>query len=270
MVKCKYCIGLVVLIALFSVSCANKHNKLLKSTDHDKKYEAAVAAFDKKDYFHASQLFENLMLYYRGRQKAESVAFYYAQSLMGMKDYYSAGYQFESFYKRFAFSANAEEALYLAAYCKYHESPDYSLDQTITKEAIRDFQTFVDKYPKSERMPEVNKFMDEMRDKLIKKDYETAYLYYKTGNYQSAQVMLRLFLNNYPDSQYRQEAMYHIILAGYELASNSVEQKQKVRFEAVVADYHKYETLFSEQDKAKQEKLLSIYNLSRQKLEQIK
>jgi outer membrane protein assembly factor BamD len=252
------------------VSCANEHNKLLKSNDQDKKYEVAVAALEKKDYFHASQLFENLLLYYRGRQKAESVAYYYAQSLLGMKDYYSAGYQFESFYKRFPYSVNAEEALYQSAYCKYHQSPEYTLDQTLTKEAIRDFQTFVDKYPSSPRVQEANKIMDELRDKLIQKDYEAAFLYYKTGKYQSAQVMFKMFLNDYPDSKYRKDVMYYIILADYELASNSVENKQKARYETVIADYQKYAASFTDKDKSKSDKLLNIYNLSRKELEQIK
>ncbi|MDR1725229.1 MAG: outer membrane protein assembly factor BamD [Bacteroidales bacterium] len=266
MIKRRYLIITFSFALILFNSCANNHNKLLKSQDHDAKYEAAVKAFEKEDYFHASQLFENLLMYYRGRQKAEIVAFYYAKSLMGMKDYYSAGYQFESFYKRFPFSANAEEALFLAADCKYKESPDYTLDQTLTKEAMKDFQSYVDKYPESERVVLANKLMDELREKLIKKDYESAYLYYKTGKFQSAQVMLRLFLNNYPDSKYRQDAMYYIIDAGYELASNSVEKKQKERFETVVSDCKKYETLFVEQSNVRKNRLTYIYEQSKKKL----
>jgi outer membrane protein assembly factor BamD len=250
-------------------SCGNKYNKLLKSSDHDTKFEMAVKAFEKGDYFHASQLFENLLMYYRGRQKAESVAFYYAQSLMGMKDYYSAGYQFENFYKRFPFSIKAEEALFLTASCKAKESPDYNLDQTLTKEAFKNFQIYIDKYSQSERVSEVNKIMDELREKLMKKDYETAYLYYKTGNWQSAQVTLRLFLNNYPDSKYRQDAMYCIINAGYELATNSVESKQRERYETVVSDYNKYATLFSDNDNFHKNRLIYIYEQTKKKLDEI-
>ncbi|MDR1005820.1 MAG: outer membrane protein assembly factor BamD [Bacteroidales bacterium] len=269
MIKCKYCIGLFAIVVLLA-SCGNSYNKLLKSSDHDKKYEAAVAAFEKKDYFHATQLFENLLVFYRGRQKSEAVLFYYARSLFGMKDYFTAGYQFSNFYKRFPHSDNAEEALYMAAYCKYQESPDWSLDQTMTKEAMKDFQAFIDKFPSSSRIAEANKLMDELRNKLIKKDYETAYLYYKTRNYQSAQVAFRLFLNEYPDSQYREQAMYYIIIAGYELATNSVESKQKGRYEAMISDYQKYATLFGDKEKEKQNQLLDLYNKARQHLEAIK
>jgi outer membrane protein assembly factor BamD len=234
----------LVLISLLLVSCASKHKKLLKSNDHDAKYVAAVKAYDQQDYFHATQLFENLLLYYRGRDKAESVNLYYAKSLLGSKDFYSAGYQFENFVKWFPFSKDAEEALFQAAYCKYLESPKYSLDQHLTKESFAQFQAFINKYPNSPKVTEANKYMDILREKLIQKDYETAYNYYKTGNYQSAQFALKAFLNEYPDAKYREEAMYYIILAGHKFASNSIEDKKKERYQSVMLDYQKFASLY--------------------------
>ena len=110
-----------ILIAVLGVSCSSKHKKLLESNDHDAKFEAAMKAYERKDYFHATQLFENLLLYSRGREKAELVNLYYGKSLLGGGDYYSAAYQFESFVKWFPYSKYAEEALFQAAYCKYLE-----------------------------------------------------------------------------------------------------------------------------------------------------
>ncbi len=260
-----------ICILLLGVSCASKHNKLLKSNDHDAKYEAAMAAYEKQDYFHANQLFENLLLYARGREKAENVNFYYGKSLLGNKDYYSAAYQFESFAKWFPYSKHAEEALFLAAYCKYLESPVYSLDQTLTKEAINNFQSYIDQYPKSERVAQANELMDKLREKLIQKEYTNAYNYYKTEAYQAAQTSLKNFLNDYPDAnKYREDAMYYIVLAGYEYAEKSVETKQKERYQAVMMDYERYEVNFSNlKDKSKRQKVETIYKNVKAKLEHI-
>lgn len=62
-------------ISVLFLSCAStsKHNKLLKSNDQEAKYEAAMKAYEKGDYMHANQLFENLLLYSRGRDMAEKV-----------------------------------------------------------------------------------------------------------------------------------------------------------------------------------------------------
>ncbi|MEE0894332.1 MAG: outer membrane protein assembly factor BamD [Bacteroidales bacterium] len=262
---------LYILVAVLGVSCSSKHKKLLESNDQDAKFEAAMKAYERKDYFHATQLFENLLLYSRGREKAELVNLYYGKSLLGGGDYYSAAYQFESFVKWFPYSKYAEEALFQAAYCKYLESPEYSLDQTLTKQAIDNFQSYIDKYPKSDKVEQANKFMDELREKLIKKDYTNAYNYYKTEAYQAAQTSLKNFLNNYPDAtQYREDAMYYIVLAGYEFAEKSIESKQKERYEIVLMDYERYQVVFSNMtDKTKSEKLEGIYNNVKKKLETI-
>lgn len=249
---------IAILICLILTSCAShKHNKLLKSNDNDAKYEAAVKAYEKKDYFHATQLFENLLLFYRGRDKAESVNLYYAKSLLGSGDYYSAGYQFENFVKWFPYSKDAEEALYQAAFCKYLESPKYSLDQTLTKESLKDFQSYIEKYPRSTRLQDANKIMDELRGKLIRKDYETAYNYYKTGNYQSAQFALKNFLNDYPDATYREEAMYYVVISGFQYAENSINDKKQERYEVAMNDYQKFEAIYPESKRLNELKKLT-------------
>lgn len=263
MKKAFYIICTLVLFA--SCASTSKHNKLLKSNDQNAKYEAAMKAYEKGDYMHANQLFENLLLYSRGRDMSEKVNLYYAKSLLGSKDYYSAGYQFESFVKWFPYSQYAEEALFQTAYCKYLESPETSLDQTLTKQSINAFQEYIEKYPKSERVAEANKLMDKLREKLIEKDYQNAYNYYKTMQYQAACVSFKNFLNDYPDlTEKREDAMYYIVLAGYEFARNSVENKLKERYETVILDYERYSVVFSNmKDKKKQEQLKKIYNESK-------
>lgn len=263
MKKVLYLICIVVLLS--SCASTNKHNRLLKSNDQDAKFEAAMKAYEKGDYMHANQLFENLLLYSRGREMSEKVNLYYAKSLLGSKDYYSAGYQFESFVKWYPYSKYAEEALFQAAYCKYLEAPDYTLDQTLTKQSMDAFQEYIEKYPNSERVVEANKLMDELRENLIEKDYQNAFNYYKTMQYHAACVSFKRFLNDYPDvSQKRENAMYYIVLAGYKYANNSVEDKLKERFEEVILDYERYSVVFANmKDEKKRQELENIYNESK-------
>lgn len=253
------------MVLLSSCASTNKHNRLLKSNDQDAKFEAAMKAYEKGDYMHANQLFENLLLYSRGREMSEKVNLYYAKSLLGSKDYYSAGYQFESFVKWYPYSKYAEEALFQAAYCKYLEAPDYTLDQTLTKQSMDAFQEYIEKYPNSERVAEANKLMDELRENLIEKDYQNAFNYYKTMQYHAACVSFKRFLNDYPDvSQKRENAMYYIVLAGYKYANNSVEDKLKERFEEVILDYERYSVVFANmKDEKKCQELENIYNESK-------
>ncbi|MBP3253945.1 MAG: outer membrane protein assembly factor BamD [Bacteroidales bacterium] len=258
-----------LLLLTFSVcmlcSCASSHKKLLKSDDNEAKYEAAVKAYNQGDYYKANQLFDNLLLYFRGRDKAEDVSLYYAKSLMGGKDYFSAGYQFENFVRWFPYSPKAEEALYYCAYCKFKESPEYYLDQTLTVESIKAFEDYIDKYPESPRVQQANECLDELRMKLIKKDYTNAYNYYKVGQYQAAHVALKEFISRYADqTQYRQDAMYYIVLADYHYAYGSVPEKQKERWTTMILDYEKYQALFENfTDKAKTDDLKKKYEYAK-------
>ena len=235
--------AICALIVLLSVSCSNVQS-LLKGNDYEAMYVAAERYYNDKDYSDAIQLFEKLMIQYHGKEHAEDIAWYYAMSLMAEKDYFTAGYQFKQFHKRYPYSSRAEEALYQSANCKYKESPDYYLDQTQTKEAIQEYESYLDRYPQSVHIPEINQHLDELRTKLMHKEYDIAYNYYLTEHYNAAYVSLQAFLNNYPDSPYKEEAMFYMLASGYEYGINSTPEKQKERLQMVINDFDRFSTSF--------------------------
>lgn len=254
-------------ILLFALSTCillagcNGIEKVLKSNDFEKKYEVAMAYYNNNSYSKAIQLFENLTLYYRGQEHGEDIIWYYGQSLLQEKDYFSAAYQFKRFTKQYPYSARAEEAAFLSAYCQYMESAPYSLDQTTTQMAITDFERFVERYPHSNHIPEVNAYLDEMREKLMHKDYEIAYGYYLIEAYHAAYVSLQSFLNNYPESPYREDAMFYLLRSGYEYGINSTEEKRPERLKQVINDFEKLSSTF--RNSKYMEEAQEIYNKTR-------
>ncbi|KWW32095.1 MAG: putative lipoprotein [bacterium P3] len=260
MKKYSACIAISA-ICIFSVAC-NGVGKVLKSNDFEKKYEAAMEYYNSNRYTKAIQVFENLTLYYRGQEHAEDILWYYGQSLLKEKDFFSAAYQFKRYAKQYPYSSRAEEAAFLSAYCQYQESPSYTLDQTTTKMAISDFERFVERYPHSNHVPEINAYLDEMRDKLMRKDYEIAYGYYRIESYHAAYVSLQNFLNLYPDSPYREDAMFYLLRSGYEYAINSTETKRPERLKQVINDFEKLSGTF--RDSRYMDEARQIYNKTRE------
>ena len=114
----------------------------------------------------------------------------------------------------------------------------------MTKDAISEFEQFAERYPQSVHIPEVNNYLDEMRYKLMQKDYEIALGYYTTESYRAAVVALTSFLSNYPESPFREDAMYYIIKSGYEYAINSREDKMKERLQQVTGNFEKFAATF--------------------------
>lgn len=212
------------------------------------KYEKAVEYYDKGDYYRALQVFEQLIPVYRGTNKAEQLYYYYAYSYYYEREYVMASYYFKRFAVNFPSSEHAEEASFLVAYCKYLDSPRYSLDQTVTREAIDEFQLFINRFPYGEKAAEATDLIIELRAKLEKKDYNIGNLYYKMEDYRAAIISYENLLKDFPDSEYREDVLYKIITSYYSYALKSIEDKKKERFENAVKAYYDFIALYPESE----------------------
>ena len=187
---------LPLVFLLFSCS---EYQKVLKSSDLDYKLEKAIEYYYEEEKFNkAYPLLEELLTQFRGSRKAETVYYYYAKTLFGMRDHILAAYHFKNFYQTFPNSPHEDECAFMSAYCHYLESPSYSLDQSYTYKAINELQLYVNTHSKSPRVPECNMIMDELRGKLERKSYERARQYYRMELYQAAVVGFNISLNKFP------------------------------------------------------------------------
>ncbi len=232
----KLILGLVVLTVLLSSSCSN-YNKIVKSTDYEFKYKKAIEYYEDGEYVRAGTLFKELVNVYRGTSKADKIYYYYAKSMLGQKDYLMAGHYFKTLIQEFPTSEYVEEAQFMVGYCSYLLSPKPRLDQTVTHEAIDALQLYINLYPFNDRVDEANRLIDELQDKLVYKAYLSAKLYYDFSNYKAAVVALKNCLNDYPDSQYREDLMFMLLKSRYLLAIGSVRDKKEARLSSALDEY---------------------------------
>jgi len=76
-----------------------------------------------------------------------------------------------------------------------------------------------DEYPNSNRIYECEKLVDELRDKLAKKDYETARLYLKLEKYDSAVIYFNQVINEFYDTIFYEKSHIGVLLS-YQLSEN--------------------------------------------------
>jgi len=232
--------GLILglLTALIVLTSCSKFQKVLNDTDNDKKFQAGIDFYEQGDYYKSLRLFEDIKTVYKSTEKEEQVMFYLAQCYYKQKDYVLGSYYFNRFWKDFPKSDFAEESLFLSAYCYYLDSPKFSLDQTTTIEAMKEFQIFINAFPKSSRVAECNILLDDLRAKLEKKAYETASLYYKIGDFQASVISYENLLEHFPDTDYREEVLFRILKARFIYASKSIENKKKERYDIAIKSYN--------------------------------
>lgn len=228
----------VIVLMLIGTSCS-KYQKLLKSTDNDLKFEKAIEYYEKEDYHRAIGLFTDVIPAFRGTQKAEQINYYYAMAHYHTRDYVMASHYFKTFTQAYPMNEHSEEFLFLAAYCKYLDSPRSSLDQTTTREAITEFQIFINRYPASPRVEEANMLIDELRMKQEKKVFELAKLYFDLTDYVASVTTYNVLIRDYPDTEFREEALFNIVLSHYEYARNSIPQRQVERYNEVLTAYER-------------------------------
>lgn len=235
---------LPLLLAAVLLSACSEFNKALKSTDVNYKLEVAEKMMAKESWDRAIPLLEELIVLTRGSQLSEKVNYLHAKSTYSMKDYTLASYYLANFTRTFPTSQYAEECAFLSAYCQYMNSPNYELDQTETRNAMNQMQLFLVRYPQSTLKDSCNVLMDAMRTKLEVKDFHAANQYYHMRNYQAAGVAFRNFARQWPNSKYREDALYFNLQSDYQLAVNSVEAKKVERLQEAIRSYLNFADAF--------------------------
>lgn len=218
-------------------SCKSQYEMLLTSNDADLKYEAAFDYFNEGKYSKAGSLFESLSVLTNGTERDDTVRFYWGLSNYKFKDYYTAETNFANFLDVYPRSPFASEARYLRLDCLYRSTLRYELDQMPTYKAITEISEYMIEFPRTPHMEACREMLVDLNERLDKKAYEAARLYYKMENYKSARVAFRNVLKDDADNIYREDILYYIAMSSYNYAHMSIPEKQKERYLTFVDDY---------------------------------
>ncbi|MFO7939295.1 MAG: outer membrane protein assembly factor BamD [Bacteroidales bacterium] len=238
----------LLLMASAFIFTGCQYEKLLKSRNYQLKYDKALEYYEEGDYTRADGLFEQLKPVMRPAAQGDTVHFYSAYANYYNRNYQLAGHYFEEFHEIYGNSSFAEEAEFMAAYCSYKLSPRPSLDQGYTKKAINDFTLYLSRHPQTERRTQVLTLINELKDKLVEKSYMGAELYYKLEDYKASIIALNNSLEQFPQTQYREEIIYMLVRSRFLYAENSVEDKQKERYQETIDEYITFVNEFPESE----------------------
>lgn len=229
----------LIWMGIAMTSC-NPHSKVIKHGTPDQKFEVAKQYYLKQSYGRALPIFQDLLGQFRESDKSEEVYYYIAYCYYGLNDFHSAGSHFRNFTESFFNSRRLEECYFMYCLCQYKASDPYYLDQYLTRKAIENFQVFLNIFPETKYREQSNLYMDELRQKLMKKSYENAYQYFHIMDYRAAVVAFNNCLKDYPDLPEKEKVEFLIVKSAHLLAKNSVESKKKERLEDVLNYYKEY------------------------------
>lgn len=231
---------LVFVAVAAMVSCKSQYEILLNSNDVNQKYAAAFQYFDEGKYAKAASLFESLSVMTNGTERDDTVRYYWGLSNYNYRDFYTAEANFDKFIELYPQSPFTSDARYLRLDCLYRSTLRYELDQTPTYKAINAISEYILEYPSSTHMKECRDMLVELNERLDKKAYESARLYYKMEDYLASRVAFRNVLKDDAENVYREDILYYIAMSSYNYAHLSVPSKQRERYLTFVDDYYNF------------------------------
>jgi outer membrane protein assembly factor BamD len=236
---------LLFLPVLFIVleGCQSKY--VIKPGDTlDVAMSKAMHYYNKKRWTEAASSFETVLSIGRGTATAEQAQFLLAECYEKNGEHLLAASEYERFANNYPKSDRRQEAHFLEARNYYDLSPRYKLDQTDTEKAMEKLQLYITRYPDASRTDSALVMMDDLRNKLARKMYESAKLYQKLKSYQAAAVYFGLTMDRFPESKWAEPALAEQVKAYLLYAVNSVPEKQEERLKLAITSYEKYVQIF--------------------------
>ena len=232
-----------------------------------------VATLVDGHYRQAAELLGMLLAPLKGTSCGEESLYMLAESNMKARDYESAAMFFKKYYQAYPKGLYMELSRFNSGYALYKQTPDIRLDQTSTIEAISEYQNFLDYCPGTSLKGQAHQIIYDMQDKLVRKEYLSAKLYFDLGtymnnciyggsNYAACIVTAQNALKDYPyaSPQLREDLSILVLRAKYHLARQSVEEKRLERFRDAVDEYYAFENDYPESKYMKEAS--SIYEYS--------
>lgn len=162
--------------------------------------------------------------------------------------------EFREFLAYYPTNRRADYAQYKLGFAHFKQMRSPQRDQTETIEAVRELQTFVERYPNSSLMPEVRTRLRTARDRLGESSYLVGYFYYRQRWYPGAIVRFKELLKQDPEYSGR-DAVY------FYLAESLVKMKQEAEalpyFERLVQEFEQSEHLVDAQKRIAELKALA-------------
>lgn len=209
-------------------------------------YERGLAAYESGKHLRAIEFFQGVFNYGRTHEWADDAQLYLARAYSASNQHILAASEYQRFVQIYRTDPRVVDAEYERAMEFYTLSPRFALDQTDTEAAIQEFQRFVNKYPSDERTSDANKRITELRGKLARKQVVAAETYERRGIFSAAAITFASAFDNYPDTEWADDALLGAVRTYASYAANSVASKQAERYEKSIAYYNRLIQLFPE------------------------
>ena len=259
---------LVLVLAAAIAGCAAKTNALPPGTaDADKfLFDRGTEAAKDKKWLDSREYFRNLVDNYPQSPFRPDAKLALGDTYIGERSTESlllAANEFREFLTFYPTHARADYSQLQLARSFTEQMLGPERDQTATRDAIKEIEIFLQRFPNSKLMPEARKMEREARDRLSEANYRVGFFYYRIKWYTGAVERFKDVMKTDPGFSNRDALYYHLAESLYLQAKQLPEGSQDKLAEALPY----YERLVKEFEKseylaAAQKRILELKNPS--------
>lgn len=248
--------GLLMAVLALTVTlgaCAEKTAQLAPgSADADKfLFDRGTAAAKEKKWLNAREYFRNLVDNYPQSSYRPDAKLALGDTYLGEDTTESlllGANEFREFLTFYPTHPRADYAqLQLArSYTEQMLAPER--DQSATRDAIKEIEVFLQRFPNSQLMPEARKMEREARDRLSQANYRVGFYYFRVKWYPGAIERFKEVLSTDPNFTNRDAVYYHLAESLYRSANEPAKKAEALPYyERLVKEFEKSEFLAAAQ-----------------------
>ncbi|MEZ5317058.1 MAG: outer membrane protein assembly factor BamD [Vicinamibacterales bacterium] len=184
------------------------------SVDADKfLFDRGSQALQERHWLEAREYFRRLVDSYPNSQYRHEAKLGIGDSYLGedrVDTLILAANEFREFLTYFPLNPRADYAQYRLAVAQMQQMLGPRRDQTATIAALKEFDTFIENYPNSDLMPEVQKLRREVRDRLSESEFLIGRFHYNNRMYAGALGRLLPLLTDDPGYSHKDEVYFYL------------------------------------------------------------
>jgi outer membrane protein assembly factor BamD len=206
----------VCCVALMAVGCSSSSRGLVPAgtTEPDKfLYDKGTDALNRKKWLTAREYLKQLNETYTGSPLRPDAKLGIGDTYLGegtAEALVLAINEFKEFLTFYPTNPRADYAQYKLGLAHFRQMRGPQRDQTETRDAVKEFETFVERYPSSKLMPEVRTKLREAKDRLDEADYLVGFFYWRQKWYPGAIDRFKAVLKQDPAYTNRDAVYFHL------------------------------------------------------------
>jgi outer membrane protein assembly factor BamD len=236
---------LALVLTAVAAGCAGKNENIPVGVGEPDKFlfERGKSSLDDKRWMTAREYFRRIIDSYPQSELRPEAKLGIGDSYLGEgtgEALVLAANEFREFLTFYPTNARSDYAQFRLGMVYFKQMRGPQRDQTETRVAVREFETFLERYPNSSLRPEVEARLREARDRVSMAEYQVGVFYYRQRWYPGAIDRLRKLLKEDPRFTYRDGAYYYLAEA---LLKVKLDAEALPLLEKLVAEFEQSEFL---------------------------